>query len=33
MLMNFADVPAAIPVPRAAALDFQDAHPPAAARR
>jgi hypothetical protein len=27
MLMNFADVPAAIPVPRAAALDFQDAHP------
>jgi para-nitrobenzyl esterase len=33
MLMNFGDVPAAIPVPRAAALDFQDAHPPAAARR
>jgi len=27
VLMNFADAPEAIPVPRAAALDFLDAHP------
>jgi para-nitrobenzyl esterase len=27
MIMNFGEVPAAIPMPRAAALDFQDAHP------
>jgi para-nitrobenzyl esterase len=27
VLMNFADVPEAIPVPRAAALDFLEAHP------
>jgi para-nitrobenzyl esterase len=33
VLLNFADTPAAIPVPRPDALDFQDAHPPAPAAR